>query len=66
MVSSTDISGHVQHRRNFFFHGVRRNLSLPQAEIAGYEKHYDNNTNDVKNIVHVSFSFLSTIGSPLS
>ena len=59
MVSSTDISGHVQHRRNFFFHGVRRNLSLPQAEIAGYEKHYDNNTNDVKNIVHISYSFLS-------
>jgi hypothetical protein len=32
---------------------------LPQSEIAGNEKHYHNNTNDVKNIVHVSFSFLS-------
>jgi hypothetical protein len=32
---------------------------LPQSEIAGNEKHYHNNTNYVKNIVHVSFSFLS-------
>ena len=32
---------------------------LPQSEIACYEKHHNNNTNDVKNIVHVSFSFLS-------
>src|SRR4030095_9450358 len=34
-------------------------LGLSQSEIAGNEKHYHNNTNDVKNIAHVSFSFLS-------
>jgi len=32
---------------------------LRQSEIAGNEKHHHHNTNDVKNIVHVSFSFLS-------
>jgi hypothetical protein len=32
---------------------------LPQSEIAGNEKHHNNNTNDVKDIAHVSFSFLS-------
>ena len=32
---------------------------LPQSEIAGNEKHHRNNTNDVKDIAHVSFSFLS-------
>jgi hypothetical protein len=34
-------------------------VGLSQSKIAGYEKHHNNNTNDVKNIVHVSFSFLS-------
>ena len=37
----------------------REELGLSQSEIAGNEKHYHNNTNDVKNIAHVSFSFLS-------
>jgi hypothetical protein len=32
---------------------------LPQSEIAGNEEHHNNNTNDIENIVHVSFSFLS-------
>ena len=32
---------------------------LSQSEIAGNEEHHNNNTNDVKNIVHVRFSFLS-------
>jgi hypothetical protein len=37
----------------------REELGLSQSEIASNEKHHDNNTNDVKNIAHVSFSFLS-------
>ena len=32
---------------------------LPQSEIAGNKEHHNNNTDDVKNIAHVSFSFLS-------
>jgi hypothetical protein len=32
---------------------------LRQSEIACNEEHHNDNTNDVKNIVHVSFSFLS-------
>jgi len=32
---------------------------LSQSEITGNEKHHNNNTDDVKNIAHVSFSFLS-------
>ena len=39
---------------------------LPQSEIAGNEKHHNNNTNDVKDIAHVSFSFLRAIRSLLS
>jgi hypothetical protein len=37
----------------------REELGLSQSQIAGNEKHHHNNTNDVKNITHVSFSFLS-------
>jgi hypothetical protein len=36
-----------------------REGSGAEAEIAGNEKHYRNNTNYVENIAHVSFSFLS-------
>jgi len=43
-----------------------RGSGLSQSEIAGNEKHYHYNTNDVKNIVHVSFSFLSRTGLPWS
>ena len=32
---------------------------LPQSEVARYEEHHHNNANDVKNIVHVSSSFLT-------
>jgi hypothetical protein len=32
---------------------------LGQSKIAGNEEHYHHETNYVKNIVHVSFSFLS-------
>lgn len=32
---------------------------LSQAEITGNKEHHNNNTDDVKNIAHVSFSFLS-------
>jgi hypothetical protein len=39
---------------------------LPQSEIAGNEDHDNNNTNDVKNIVHVSSSFLSSDRMTLS
>jgi hypothetical protein len=39
---------------------------LPQSEIAGNEKHHHHKTNYIENIVHVSFSFPSRIGSPLS
>jgi hypothetical protein len=31
---------------------------LSQSEITGNEEHHNNDTHDVKNIVHVSFSFL--------
>jgi hypothetical protein len=34
-------------------------LGLSQAEITGDEEHHHNNTHNVENIVHVSFSFLS-------
>ena len=37
----------------------RETPGLRQSEIAGNEEHHHHNTNDVKNIVHVSFSFLS-------
>jgi hypothetical protein len=37
----------------------RKAPGLPQSEIAGNEKDHNNNPNDVKNIVHLSFSFLS-------
>jgi hypothetical protein len=40
-------------------------FGLSQSEIAGNEDHHYNNTNDVENIIHVSFSFLRVIGSPL-
>jgi len=33
--------------------------ALPQSEIAGNEDHHHNNANDIKNIVHISSSFLS-------
>jgi hypothetical protein len=39
---------------------AREAPGLRQSEIAGNEEHHYNNTNDVKNIVHVSFSFLSS------
>jgi hypothetical protein len=42
-------------------HGNNLNHGAPgltKSEIACYEKHYNNNTNDGKNI-HVSFSSLS-------
>ena len=42
--------------------GKSRSSGLSQSEIAGNEKHYYDNTNDVENIVHVSFSFLCVIG----
>ena len=43
-----------------FIGEVRREAArLPQSEIAGDENHYHHNTNDVENIVHVRFSFLS-------
>jgi hypothetical protein len=45
---------------------LARLFGLPQAEIAGNEKHYHHNTNNVENIVHVSSSFLSRIGLPWS
>ena len=32
---------------------------LSQSEITGNKEHHNNNTDDVKNIAHVSFSFLS-------
>jgi len=38
---------------------VARLRGLPQSEIAGDEEHHHNNTHNVENIVHVSFSFLS-------
>ena len=38
---------------------ILRVPGLPQSEIACYEKHHYNNTNDVKNIVHVKFTSLS-------
>jgi hypothetical protein len=37
---------------------ILRTPELPQSEIARDDKHHNNNTNDVKNIVHVNFSFL--------
>ena len=36
-----------------------RGSELSQSEITGDEEHYHNNTHNVENIVHVSFSFLS-------
>jgi hypothetical protein len=39
--------------------GSRGAPGLSQSEVAGNEKHHHNNTNDIENIVHVSFSFLS-------
>jgi hypothetical protein len=38
-----------------------RGSGLSQAEITGDEEHHHNNTHNVENIVHVSFSFLSRI-----
>ena len=36
-----------------------RGSELSQSEITGDEEHHHNNTHNVENIVHVSFSFLS-------
>ena len=36
-----------------------RGSGLSQSEITGDEEHHHNNTHNVENIVHVSFSFLS-------
>jgi len=38
---------------------LRDDPGLTQPEIAGNEEHHHHNPNDVKNIVHISFSFLS-------
>ncbi|MBC8018274.1 MAG: hypothetical protein H7X83_07120 [Verrucomicrobia bacterium] len=45
---------------------ILRTPGLPQSKIACDEKHHNNNTNDVKNIVHVNFSFLSFLGVVVS
>ncbi len=38
---------------------ILRAPGLPQSEKACYEKHHNNDTDDVKDIVHVTFSSLS-------